>query len=447
MSNGALAELLSSWLPAQRWFAGSGAIVREITITSDVQLSAGDPESRHLIIAATVGAETVSYQVLVGLATDLRPELGPAVIGTLPDGRIAYDGAVDPGLTSLLLTWIAEQRRAGRLRFVAEAGAVIDTTSPGRTLPALHSNTGVVFGDKAILKLLRRPFTGHHPDVEIPATLARAGSRLVAAPLGWIELDELDGAGGEPATLAILSEFFPNSTDAWSIATASVHDGASSFTGQARLLGEATAELHDELAEAFGTAALPRPALADLRRDLVAEFTAAREVVPALAGYERAIADCYARVTELTGQVTIQRIHGDYHLAQVIGTGDGWVVLDFEGEPSVPLARRRAYAPALRDVAGMLRSFDYAGRHQSLADPGDQLLKAVASDWVDRCQDAFCAGYGAASGSDPRQHGALLRALTLQKAVYEAVYEARHRPGWLPIPLHAIAEAADGGGR
>ncbi len=445
MNDGSLAELLSAWLPAQRWFAGSGAIVREVAITSEVRLAAGDPELRHLIVAATVGAETVSYQVLVGLVSELRPDLGPAEIGTLADGRTAYDGTIDPELTSLLLAGIAEQRRAGQLRFIAEAGAAIDASAPGRTLPALHSNTGVVFGDKAILKLLRRPFSGHHPDVEIPATLARAGSRLVAAPLGWIELGDPDDAG-EPTTLAILSEFFANATDAWSVATASVHDGPGSFAGQARLLGQATAELHGELAEAFGTATLPQAALADLRQNMVAEYAAAKAVVPALAEHDRAITDCYAQVGELTAAVPIQRIHGDYHLAQVIGTDTGWVVLDFEGEPSVPLARRRAYAPPLRDVAGMLRSFDYAGRHPSLADPDDQRLKAAAAEWVDRCQDAFCAGYGAASGGDPRADDALLRALTLQKAVYEAVYEARHRPAWLPLPLHAIAEAAHGGG-
>ena len=445
MSNGSLAELLAAWLPAQRWFAGSGALVSDVAITSEIGLADADPELRHLIVDATVGSETVSYQVLVGLAAELRPELGLAVIGVLDDGRTAYDGATDPGLTSLLLRGIAEGRSEGPLRFAAETGAGFDTGVAGRTLPADTSNTNVVFGDQAILKLLRRPFTGHHPDVEIPATLARAGSRLVAAPLGWIEL--ASEPGGEPTTLAILSEFYANSTDAWAIATASVHEGASSFTGQARLLGEATAQLHGELAASFGGAVMPQPALADLRQNLTGELTSAISVLPQLAEHETAIRACYSQLAERTSPVAIQRIHGDYHLGQVLGTDGGWVVLDFEGEPSVPLARRRAFAPPLRDVAGMLRSFDYAARHQLLAAPDDQRLKTTASEWVNRCQDAFCAGYGAASGADPRHDDALLRALTLQKAVYEAVYEARHRPGWLPIPLHAIAEAVDEGDR
>jgi len=139
--------------------------------------------------------------------------------------------------------------------------------------------------------------------------------------------------------------------------------------------------------------------------------------------------------------VVAQRIHGDYHLGQVLGTGGGWVVLDFEGEPSVPIERRRAQAPPLRDVAGMLRSFDYAARHQALRHPSDASLQALAARWVETCQREFCAGYADVSGTDPQGSGPLLRAFTFSKAVYEAVYEVRHRPDWLPIPLGALAEA------
>ena len=127
----------------------------------------------------------------------------------------------------------------------------------------------------------------------------------------------------------------------------------------------------------------------------------------------------------------------------MLGTDGGWVVLDFEGEPSVPLARRRAFAPALRDVAGMLRSFDYAGqarRRCGIRTTGGS--RRWPRTGCGRCQDAFCAGYADIMGSRPETSGPLLRALTLQKAVYEAVYEARHRPDWLPIPLAAIAEAS-----
>ncbi len=447
MSNGSLAELLAGWLPAQRWFAGSGAIIRDIAITSDVRLAPGDPELRHLVVDATVGSQTVSYQVLVGLASRLRPDLGPAVIGTLGDGRIAYDGAIDPELTAVLLHGIASRRQAGPLRFRAEPGAGIDPTVAGKTLPASASNTSVVYGDQAILKLLRRPSPGHHPDLEIPAALARSGSRLVAAPLGWIEMAGGEGQADGGMVLAILSEYFANATDGWSLAIADLQSAEPGFTEEAYLLGQATARLHAELAAAFGTSTLAKDDLADMRTGMLAELAEAITVVPELARHEVAIMACYADLADLPEPVAIQRIHGDYHLAQVLATDKGWVVLDFEGEPSAALTRRRAFAPSLRDVAGMLRSFDYVARHQMLAVPDDQSLRRLAADWVSRCQDAFCAGYGAAAGEDARLSGPLLRALLLQKAVYEAVYEARHRPGWLPIPLHAIAEAVHEGDR
>jgi len=449
VTQSALADLLSAWLPAQRWFAGSGAQVRQVEITSDVALADGDPELRHLLADAWLGQEKVGCQVPVGIRSELPQALGDAAIGTLHDGRIAYDAARDPELTAVLLRGIAARRTAGPLRFAAEPGAVIDQTAAGRTLPALASNTSIVFGDQAILKLLRRPFAGHHPDLEVPAALARNGSTLVAAPLGWIELSGAanTSAGGEPVVLAILSVYFAHSTDGWSLATAILRTAEPDFSDQARLLGETTARLHAELAAAFGTSVLSRYALTDLVDAMQTELTRAIRVVPRLREYETAVRAGYAELTEPDTEVPVQRIHGDYHLGQVLGTDGGWIVLDFEGEPSVPLARRRAFAPALRDVAGMLRSFDYAARQQALRRPEDPRQARVAADWVRQCHDAFCAGYAKLAGTNPWDSGPLLRGLTLQKAVYEAVYEARHRPDWLPIPLGAIAEATDDGGR
>ena len=466
-----LTDLLSAWLPAQRWFAGGGAGISKIEVTSDLQLAAGDPELRHLLVDVWLGQDRVSYQVLAGLRAELPAALAAALIGQLPDGRIAYDGAADPELTSVLLHGIAAGRRVGPLRFEREPGAVIDEIAPGRTLPALASNTSVVFGDEAILKLLRRPFAGHHPDLEVPAALARNGSKLVAAPLGWIEMQDSGQSmpvatpvssapvpsaaaateSADAAVLAILSVFFRNASDGWSLATSSLHAAEPSFADQALRLGEATARLHAELAGAFGTSALSRPALASMVDAMETELTQAIEVVPELREYEQAVGASYAALTEPGTDIVVQRIHGDYHLAQVLGTADGWVVLDFEGEPSVPMARRRAFAPALRDVAGMLRSFDYAARHEVLRHPEDRCLADAAPGWVRRCRDAFCSGYADIMGTDPMRPrpggepgpgSPLLRALILQKAVYEAVYEARHRPDWLPIPLAAIAEAS-----
>ena len=448
MTTSALAGLLPAWLPSQRWFAGSGATVTHLEIKSQVTLAEGDPELVHLMVDVTTGQERVSYQVPVGIRAALPDALTSASIGTLPDGRVAYDAVADPELTGILLRGIAAGRQTGRLGFRTEPGAVIDADAAARALPPLASNSSVVFGDKAILKVLRRPFAGAHPDLEVPAALARNGSKLVATPLGWIELtgcgqsEPVQATETEPSVLAILSVFFANSADGWSLATASLHEPRQDFSGQARLLGETTARMHAELAEAFGYSELPEVALADLVSAMKTELARAVRAVPELREHAEAVRACYESLTERRTQVAVQRIHGDYHLAQVLGTEEGWIVLDFEGEPSVPLARRRAFAPPLRDVAGMLRSFDYAGRHEAMRHPGDRRLAGAAAAWVRRCQDAFLAGYADIAGLRPDAGDPLLRALILQKAVYEAVYEARHRPGWLPIPLAAIAEAS-----
>lgn len=317
----------------------------------------------------------------------------------------------------------------------------------GRVLGAEQSNTSVVFGDAAILKVLRRLFPGSNPDLEVADALARVGSTRVAAPYGWIETD-LDG---EPVLLAVLSEFLAGAREGWTLALEHLRRLYSRqpaaagrelpFSEEARQLGRATAELHADMARAFGHRDMAADELASLAADMNAKLSEALVVVPDLAGYETRIRSAYDAVARLTGPVTVQRIHGDYHLGQVMLGPQGWVALDFEGEPAVPLAVRRAPAPALRDVAGMLRSFDYAARQQLVGHPAAEVLAPLADAWARQCQAAFCAGYAAGGDIDPDGHGTLLHALTLDKAVYEVVYESRHRPAWLSIPLDFVAAA------
>ena len=138
----------------------------------------------------------------------------------------------------------------------------------------------------------------------------------------------------------------------------------------------------------------------------------------------------------------VQRIHGDLHLGQAMRTPHGWVLLDFEGEPAKSVTERREPQPALRDVAAMLRSFDYAAAHLLAGGPVDPELAHLAAAWAQRNRTAFCAGYTAGGGADPAASPELMRALEIDKAVYEVVYEARHRPSWLPIPLAAINRLA-----
>jgi maltokinase len=453
-----LEEALAAWLPGQRWFAGKHAPITSLAVTADTTLVEGDPGLRHLILSvgqtpAGAAGHTDRYQVLAGVRQRLPDRLQHAKIG--PDGRgnLAYEGLHDPDLTRPLLAAMAAGETIGTLRFASEAGAVIDATGDSLVLTAEQSNTSVLFGEEAILKLFRRPSPGPNPDLEMPRALARLGSRHVAPPLGWIE-GKLDG---DTAVLAILATYLRTGTDGWSLAATSVRDlyamesgsaaeAGGDFAGEAHRLGEATAEVHRDLAAAFGTEEIGRDALAGLAAGMLRRLAAAIATVPTLAPFERSLRAAFSEVATIEDPTAVQRIHGDYHLGQAMRTDTGWVLLDFEGEPTVPLAHRLDRFPALRDVAGMLRSFDYAARHQVPEHTGSEWVPAAAHDWVRRNQAAFCAGYAQAGGADPVKNATLLRALILDKAVYEVVYEAKNRPGWLHIPLGAIADAGQGDG-
>jgi maltokinase len=444
--------MLAVWLPKQRWFPGRGSTVSELHIVSDVTLRSGDPALRHLIVQTRVHGGTARFQVLVGRRRLPPAALGSAVIGSR-NGMTWYDALHDPDLAAELTCGIGAQRIFGRLRFVHEPTAPnpSDRWPGSRVLTAEQSNTSLVFGDLAILKVLRRLFPGANPDLEVAHALARLGSAQVAAPYGWIETD-LDG---EPVLLAVLSEFLAGASDGWSLALASLSRlpgtggvattdasaAAMPFVAEARLLGEGTAELHADMAAAFGTHELGRAELAAIAGTMHAKLTEAIALVPELGPHEGRIRLAYDAVADLTGPVPVQRIHGDYHLGQVMRSKHGWVALDFEGEPALPLTQRRALAPALKDVAGMLRSFDYAARHQLIGHRDAGNVAKVADAWVRYCQAAFLAGYAARGATDPAGHDTLLRALTLEKAVYEVVYEHRHRPSWLSIPLDFVAAA------
>jgi 1,4-alpha-glucan branching enzyme len=196
--------------------------------------------------------------------------------------------------------------------------------------------------------------------------------------------------------------------------------------------------MHEPLATTLPTAPFDAAAAAELAAGLVTRLDWAVREVPALAARAPAARNVLTAVGRLADRPVLQRIHGDLHLGQVLDGGRrGWVVVDFEGEPLRPLADRSRPDLALRDVAGMLRSFDYAaGRLRLTGGPAEALAHADA--WAAACRDAFCAGYAAESGHDPRDSSALLRALELDKALYEAAYEAGNRPEWLSIPLAAV---------
>jgi maltokinase len=442
-------ETLAAWLPGQRWFAGKGMPITGLAVVAQTTLISGDPGLRHLIVAVTQASGTDSYQLFLGLRADLPDRLEHARIGPVDASLVGYDGLHDPGLTAVLLEAMAGGKSIGPLRFAGRPGAQIDTGLQSLVLTAEQSNTSLLFGEEAILKVFRRLSPGPNPDLEVPDALARMGSQHVAAPLGWITAQ----TQGQPTVLAVLSAYLRNAVDGWSLAATSVRDYYASdttnatqaggdFSGEAHRLGEATAEVHRDLAVAFGTQELPASAYRDMSAQMLGRLDQAVAAVPGLARHDRTLRTAFEEVATLTDPLEVQRIHGDYHLGQAMRTHAGWVLLDFEGEPAVPLEHRRAYFPALRDVAGMLRSLDYAARFQIAGHENPEQVSAAARDWARRNQAAFCAGYARAGGADPGKHGILVRALTLDKAVYEVIYEARNRPSWLPIPLGSIADGA-----
>lgn len=464
-----LAPLLAEWLPRQRWFAGKGRPVTGFALVSATELlpcaSGGTtPGLLHLLIRAQQpeppghrhgsgcghrrgAAASDCYQILLGVRPTLPPRLAPALIGR-PNGgplhgRIVYEALLDPRLATLLLERLRMPGTLGPLRFRCEPSAAIPSGLAPRLLTTEQSNSSVIYGDTFILKLLRRVSPGTNPDLELPLALARTGCARVPAPAAWFEAaPPAEGAGprADPFTLGVLQPYLAGSTDGWQLALDALASGGG-FTEAAHALGQATAEVHLAMARALPTSVLRRPQIEHLAAAMSERLDSAAAAVPALHPYRAALHTAYEDLAALgrAGRTwTAQRIHGDLHLGQVLrqtaGGGVRWSLIDFEGEPSRSLGERRRPQPPVRDIAGMLRSFDYAaavGGHDS------------PQDWAGRTRAAYCAGYAEASGTDPRDEPELLRAHETDKAVYEVVYEARHRPEWLPVPMSAIRRLAD----
>ncbi|MEV8047556.1 maltokinase [Streptomyces griseoluteus] len=450
-TSGTTAELLESldpllreWLPWQRWFAGKGHAVTGFDLVAATELL--PPEGRlglyHVLLRVrqppVPGAPPQPgdcYQLLIGVREALPPRLAPALIGHVVDGpldgRTVYDALYDPRPAEVLLEALRTGARVGALRFERDPAHEIRDQLVARLMTAEQSNSSVVYGDTFILKLLRRVTAGINPDLELPLALAREGCARVPAPVAWLRAD-LDT---EPYVLAVLQPFMNGATDGWELALRELAKGED-FTHEARALGRATAEVHTALARALPTVTLGHAQLELLADGMTERLAAAVQAVPALLPYESGLRSAFEALADLAreGQTwTAQRVHGDLHLGQCLRSpGDGWSLIDFEGEPSRPLAERRMPQPAVRDIAGMLRSFDYAAHS----------AKTPAPDWAHACRAAYCTGYAEVTGRDPRTDPVMLRAYETDKAIYEVVYEARHRPEWLSVPMSAVRRLA-----
>jgi maltokinase len=431
--------LLDGWVPHQRWFANKGTS-GELILGGAISLDAGGSVQVHVVSAMTTRGDVTTYQVPLTFYPAAVGGLEDALVGVVagPAGPVhVYDGAHDPAFVREWLRLIEDQRSVsvpggpsaqGRRQ---PGGVAVPVDGPARVLSGEQSNTSVIVQGTppVIVKLFRTLYPGANPDVVVQSALAAAGSTRVPTPSGWVEggWTRPDGTAVS-GHLAFASEFLVGTRDAWREATESV-SGGENFGPQAHSLGQATAEVHQTLAEHLATEVASPTRRSELVHALRVRAAWACNQVDALDGLDSRIAAIHDELDQLTDFPVLQRIHGDYHLGQVLDSPErGWILLDFEGEPLRPISERSDPDLALRDVAGMLRSFDYAA-----AQAGD------GADWAARCRSEFCLGYADIAGRDPREHTALLAALELDKALYEVVYEARNRPGWIQVPLRAVA--------
>ncbi|MBA2447375.1 MAG: hypothetical protein H0V51_05045 [Chloroflexi bacterium] len=477
------ARQLARFLSGQRWFGGKGRAIASVETVdhasldeaSDTRLAIvgvayadGDREAYFLPLAAAGGADV--YDALDGPDPDFcRPLLaairGGAHLSTARGGQLRFA----PGVP----------RFGGRAP--EPLPGTFDATRV-RRIGAEQSNTSIVYNDALILKMFRRLQIGVNPEVEMLRFLAEHGNfDRIPTLEGWIEYRAPDGA---QTSLGVLQRFVPNHGDGWTWMLRELDllpgrgEGYSeggdidAHMGAVTELGRVTAGLHLALASSDGPDFAPEPitsadvqawhlgitvrldrVLRRLNHDPHARAKPVQELTSNVLAEKPRPREMVAGLDALADGGTVKtRIHGDYHLGQVLKTADGFVVIDFEGEPLRPLAERRARHTPLKDAAAMLRSFSYA-RHAAMrvASASAELTTrdSPLATWERQARRAFLDAYVGTCRQGgahflPQSEDALRRvlvALELEKSLYELEYELDNRPDWLAIPLAALAEA------
>jgi maltokinase len=460
--------VLEDYLARTRWFGGKGRPFEVSDVRTLGVLPEGPPVVVIHLVELTYGdapGGTELYQVPLVFYEHPETRLDHAFVGWWEDpehGWVhAYDALHDREAMAL---WqrafaVAESTEVADdgLRFQRLPGHALDLEAHSALFSGEQSNSSVAFGEDALMKVFRKVTPGANPDITVHAELTKAESEHIAALYGWLEVVDPADPDAGVLQLAMLQEFLRTATDGFELALASVRslfadaddaethasESGGDFAGEATRLGEALRDVHEILRAHFPAETRPAAAAAELAAQMTDRLATSIAVVPDLEPHAAGLRSVFARVAGLDG-LAVQQIHGDLHLGQTLRTASGWKIVDFEGEPAKTLAERQLPDSPWRDVAGMLRSFDYAPRiveramtdGERLEDAG-QHISARADQWAERNKTHFLVAY--AGGALTAEQQTLLDAYVADKAVYETVYETRNRPTWLDVPLQAVA--------
>jgi 1,4-alpha-glucan branching enzyme len=466
----ALTALLKEWLPQQRWFPVK---TPDFAISQAGSLGLEDPTGHaalavFLLNVTMEGPDGGPRSAVVQVPLSFRPApaggMERALVGEAagmdPTRPWVYDAVHDPDFVGAWLDLIRDGSKAasGSATGFRVEGPHRLPTAKGvvKVLSGEQSNSSVIVDDgesAAMVKFFRVLSDGTNPEIEVGAALTRAGTAEVPATLGWVRGEWLGKSGNAGQSsryvqgeLAVAHEFLAGGRDAWRLAVDAARSGTD-FTAEARALGAATATVHKRLAEALGQSAEPEPGKAPGAAVAQRVRAAWAEARAAVGPYDDALDALLADLDKVPAG-PLQRIHGDLHLGQILlvtgqsGDQSRWAILDFEGEPLRPISERNVPDVPLRDVVGMLRSFDYAAGAAQREQEGAQ----VPDSWVDDCADAFLAGYAGVIPGTVDRTSPLFVALWLDKALYEVVYEMRNRPDWVAIPVNASRRLLSGNG-
>ena len=441
--------VLLGTIASQRWFGGKSRDVLDARVLDAGVVPGGPPILAFAIVEVRYGLQTHDlYHLPLGFRPSGDGWDAQSIIAET-EGWIVYDAIADRELVCRIVDLVRAEKglELGEARIVFGGSETLpDTFEKVRPMGAEQSNTSLVLDERLALKLYRRIEPGMNPELELLRFLTDRGFPHIAALEGFVSYE------GRPleATLAILQRFVPSRGDAWEIALETLDSDPGWLPAHVRRLGGVTASLHNALGSDpadphFAPEEPSTEAIALLSASIDEEiehvFAALpdTEALAPVAGRGEEVRDRLRNLAHI-GQVgRVIRHHGDYHLGQALWTAEeDWLILDFEGEPARSLSERRRKRSALRDVAGMLRSFAYAAS-ASLIQRGVQ----PPDGWEEDCRAEFLGGYLAEIEPAllPPGEQSIARLLTifeLEKAVYELRYELANRPDWVSIPVAGI---------